>query len=132
VGQQGGAGQVDPDPVDELRRPAAGVLGVEQGHFHGEAPRPPYSTGQLIPTQPAAANLACHRSSPGDGLGQIVGVRRRLGVGREPGPGLGGETLLGVGERQVHRAASEVPGLAATGRLEGLVQGRLLGSPNGR
>ncbi len=24
-----------------------------------DAPRPPYSTGQLIPTQPAAASLAC-------------------------------------------------------------------------
>ena len=37
----------------------------------GDAPRPPYSSGQWMPTQRSAASCACHAPAPLDLVGDV-------------------------------------------------------------
>src|SRR5580700_1117851 len=96
-----------------------------------DAPRPPYSTGQLIPTQPAAASFACQarpqamasaRSSVSGGVSVLSVNQARASAAKR--------SSASVSDRSTG-AASEVPGLGATGLHECLVEGRFVAGGEG-
>ena len=73
----------------------------------GDAPRPPYASGQWMPTQRPAASSRLPRPAELDLLGDGLEARRHLDVRGEPRAHLERERLLLGGEREVHPHRSQ-------------------------
>ena len=73
----------------------------------GDAPRPPYSSGQWMPTQRPPASSRLPRAAELDLLGDRLEARRHLDVRGEPLADLARERLLFGGEREVHAYRSQ-------------------------
>ena len=74
----------------------------------GDAPRPPYSSGQWMPTQRPAASRACHAPAELDLVGDRLEARRHLDVARRASSRTSrANALLVGGEREIHRYRSQ-------------------------
>ena len=91
----------------------------------GPSPRPPYSTGHVTPTHPAAASLACQsRRNPTSSARSSKHRREPRAVlpwevGLEPRPDRASQLLLLWGRSQVHRISPEHDTRVGPGRRLG-------------
>ena len=79
----------DAGPAEQRRRAGAReLLVVHRRPAAADAPRPPYSTGQWMPTQPPACSVRCHARSVAASSRVVATVDRRRRVLGEPRPQL--------------------------------------------
>jgi hypothetical protein len=102
VGEEGGTGEVDADPVDGLRGASAGVLHVEDRNLHRGSAAPAV-LGRPVNADPASGRqLRLPPSPPGDLVVDGLEGGRVLDVRGQPLPHLRREGALVVGEAEVH------------------------------